>query len=204
MFIDTRAGVTVGTVNAATSESGHAAVLGRVSSVGVGGSSTGGGIGFPAGAHGYAIDRLRAIEVVLPSGKTVLAMRNNQYSDLFWALQGGGGQFGICTTFYQEAASEPPSAIVAVYLLLNDTATGQQAMSNTVDFFAQIKDPFSLMYYTIGVLPDSSANIPSSVGVRPVLVALQLNDSSNPNPADFATTFAPLTKKLPSTAGNTL
>ena len=94
-----------------TNGSGYALVAARDGDVGVGGFSTGGGIGWIAGVllllaitrehiltskqvYGYAIDRLRAVEVVLMSGATVLATKTNAYSDLFWALQGGGGQFG--------------------------------------------------------------------------------------------------------------
>ena len=94
-------------VQKATNGSGLTAVGARVSGVGVGGFSTGGGIGFLAGAYGFAIDRLRAIEAVLMSGQIVYATKTNGYSDLFWALQGGGGQFAIVTKFYQEAAPEP-------------------------------------------------------------------------------------------------
>ena len=94
-------------VQTATNGSGYTAVGARMSTVGVGGFSTGGGIGFLAGAYGYATDRLRALEIVLMSGDIVYATKTNAYSDLFWALQGGGGQFAIVTKFYQEAAPEP-------------------------------------------------------------------------------------------------
>lgn len=94
-------------VQTATNGSGYTAVGGRMSTIGVGGFSTGGGIGFLAGAYGYATDRLRAMEIVLMSGEIVYATKANAYSDLFWALQGGGGQFAIVTKFYQEAAPEP-------------------------------------------------------------------------------------------------
>lgn len=94
-------------VQTTTNGTGYTAVGGRMSTIGVGGFSTGGGIGFLAGAYGYAIDRLRAMEIVLLSGEVVYATKTNVYSDLFWALQGGGGQFAIVTKFYQEAAPEP-------------------------------------------------------------------------------------------------
>ena len=197
-------GATAGSVNEVTAGSGYAAVMARINNVGVGGFSTGGGIGYLAGVYGYASDRLRAIEVVLPSGKVVLATKKNEYSDLFWALQGGGGQFGICTTFYQEAVPEPPFVTVAAYFLPTDAATSAQAISNTVDFFAQNKDPFSLMYFAVGVFPDSGKQDPSTFALRPVVITLQLNDPTNPKQADFSTAFASMTKNLPITAANTL
>lgn len=103
-------------VQTATNGSGYTAVGARMSTVGVGGYSTGGGIGFLAGAYGYATDRLRAMEIVLMSGQIVYATKTNEYSDLFWALQGGGGQFAIVTKFYQEAAPEPVGTVPLIFL----------------------------------------------------------------------------------------
>jgi FAD/FMN-containing dehydrogenase len=109
-------GATWAQVESSAGGSGLVVVGSRCSSVGVGGFSTGGSIGFLAGAYGYAIDRLVALKVVLPSGDVVNATRQNEYADLFWALQGGGGQFGIVTTFYQEALPEPTEASIGVYV----------------------------------------------------------------------------------------
>lgn len=60
-----------------TAGTGYTAVAARDSDVGVGGFSTGGGIGFLAGAYGFAIDRLLAMDVVLPSGALVTATKDN-------------------------------------------------------------------------------------------------------------------------------
>ncbi|KAI4823132.1 FAD-binding domain-containing protein, partial [Aureobasidium sp. EXF-8845] len=109
-------GATWKQVTDTTSNTGFTAVGARVGDVGVGGFSSGGGIGFLAGAYGYAIDRLRALEIVLMSGKIVPATNTNEYSDLFWAIQGGGGQFGIVTTFYQEAVPEPTSSEFGIWI----------------------------------------------------------------------------------------
>lgn len=85
-------GTTSEQVAAALQGSGYIAVTARVGNVGMGGFSTGGGIGFLAGPYGYAIDRLVAMEVVLPgTGKQVTVTAYNEHSDLFWALRGGGG-----------------------------------------------------------------------------------------------------------------
>lgn len=135
-----------------TNGTGFTAVGARVGEVGVGGFSTGGGIGFLAGAYGYAIDRLRAVEVVLMSGEIVLATKTNRYSDLFWAIQGGGGQFGIVTTFYQEAIPEPTSSEFGIWVVAKDS--WDRARQNTVEFFETNDDPFSLMYYSLGYYPE--------------------------------------------------
>lgn len=71
-------GVTSFGLQSAVNGTGWTAVTPRASSVGMGGFSTGGGIGFMANAYGYAIDRLVALEVVLPSGETVIATKKKQ------------------------------------------------------------------------------------------------------------------------------
>ena len=149
--ISYQGGATWKQVTDVTSNTGFAAVGARVGDVGVGGFSTGGGIGFLAGAYGYAIDRIRAFEVVLLSGKIVVATKTNKYSDLFWALQGGGGQFGIVTTFYQEAVPEPTSSEFGIWIVARNS--WERARQNTVQFFNSNNDPFSLMYYSLGYYP---------------------------------------------------
>lgn len=85
--------------------------------------STGGGIGFLAPAYGYASDRLLQMEVVLPNGDLVLATETNKYSDLFFALRGGNGQFGIVTTFWQEAVPEPQNPTFGAYVIPPEKTT---------------------------------------------------------------------------------
>jgi FAD/FMN-containing dehydrogenase len=75
---------------------------GDTKSVGVGGLTLGGGIGWFVREHGLALDSLIAAEVVLASGE-VVAANAEEHSDLFWALRGGGGNFGVATTFVFEA-----------------------------------------------------------------------------------------------------
>jgi len=75
------------------------AIGGRVSTVGVPGLILGGGINFFSNKYGFAMDNVLSFEVVLANGNIVSATASNKYRDLFWALKGGGGQFGIVTQF---------------------------------------------------------------------------------------------------------
>ncbi len=67
---------------------------GVVSSTGVAGLTLGGGLGWLMGKHGMAVDNLRAVELVTAAGD-VLRVSEDAHADLFWALRGGGGNFGV-------------------------------------------------------------------------------------------------------------
>ncbi|KAI0140423.1 FAD-binding domain-containing protein [Xylariaceae sp. FL1272] len=73
-------------------------VGGRVASVGIGGLLLGGGISFFSGQYGWACDNILDYEIVLASGE-ILDVNALTHPDLFWALRGGGGNFGIVTQF---------------------------------------------------------------------------------------------------------
>jgi hypothetical protein len=91
-------GCLLGDVDRATQEHGLATVLGFVSEVGVAGLTLGGGFGYLARRFGWAVDNLEEVEVVTADGEVRIANRD-QYPDLFWALRGGGGNFGVVTRF---------------------------------------------------------------------------------------------------------
>ena len=96
-------GATWGAFNDATHAHGLATTGGIISTTGVGGLTLGGGIGYLTRGHGLSCDNLRAAEVVTADGK-VVAATEHENADLFWALRGGGGNFGVVTAFEYDAA----------------------------------------------------------------------------------------------------
>ena len=92
-------GITAGELIAAAEPHGLVAVTGTVGAVGFAGLTLGGGYGPLGPSHGLAADNLMSAEVVLASGEVVVAS-NNENADLFWAIRGGGGNFGVVTTLH--------------------------------------------------------------------------------------------------------
>lgn len=81
--------------------------------VGVGGFTLGGGIGLLSREHGLAVDNLRGVELVTAEGEFVHA-RDDTNADLFWALRGGSGNFGVVTGFEFDCHPTKPQALVAM------------------------------------------------------------------------------------------
>jgi FAD/FMN-containing dehydrogenase len=92
------AGNTTGAVTVAVEKHGLMVGFGDTATVGIGGLTTGGGIGYMLRKHGLTIDNLIAAEVVTASGEIIVADALN-HPDLFWAVRGGGGNFGVVTRF---------------------------------------------------------------------------------------------------------
>jgi FAD binding domain len=92
------AGVTWGEFDRETQAFGLATTGGLVSTTGIAGLTLGGGLGWLMGKHGLACDNLISVDVVTADGRLLTASKS-RHEDLFWGLRGGGGNFGIATSF---------------------------------------------------------------------------------------------------------
>ena len=124
--IDTKArtawaqpGLTAGEYTVAAAQHGLATGFGDTGSVGIGGITLAGGIGYLVRKHGLAIDNLLAAEVVT-AGSQVLRVDDQSHPELFWALRGGGGNFGVATGL--QFRLHPPAQVVGGMLLLPATS----------------------------------------------------------------------------------
>ncbi|MGH2716627.1 MAG: FAD-binding oxidoreductase [Thermoleophilaceae bacterium] len=134
-----QAGVTVGELDRATAAFGLATPSGVVSSTGIAGLTLGGGIAWLMGKHGMAVDNLLSAEVVLASGEVVTASEDAD-PDLFWALRGGGGNFGVVTSF--EYRTHPFASVLAGPVL-HPLAAAPQLFSFYREFAADLPDELS-------------------------------------------------------------
>ncbi len=111
-------GMLCGAVEIETARAGVATVLGQCPSVGVGGFLLGGGVGPLMSKYGLGCDNVVAAELVLADGRLVKASAQEN-PDLYWAIRGGGGNFGIVTAF--EVALHPVAQVFAGNITLEST-----------------------------------------------------------------------------------
>jgi FAD/FMN-containing dehydrogenase len=126
-------GCTSGDVDHATHPFGLAVPFGIVSTTGVAGLTLGGGTGYLTRKHGLTIDNLLEADVVLADGRFVTASKT-QNPDLFWAIRGGGGNFGVVTSFLFQA--HPVKMVYAGPVFWDATLHGKTVMKAYRDFIA--------------------------------------------------------------------
>jgi FAD/FMN-containing dehydrogenase len=132
-------GCTQGDVEHATHAFGLAVPAGIVSTTGIAGLTLGGGTGYLTRKHGLTIDNLLEADVVRADGSFVTASRT-QHPDLFWALRGGGGNFGVVTSFEYRAHK---LAHVLGGPVLHPLATAPQLFSFYREYAANLPDELS-------------------------------------------------------------
>ena len=129
-------GCTWGEVNDALQAFGLAATGGFVSVTGVSGLTLGGGLGWLVRKYGLALDNLLSAEVVLADGQRVTASADEN-EELFWAIRGGGGNFGVVTSFVFQA--HPLGAVLAG-IVLHPAAVASDAIRRWRDLEAGAPD----------------------------------------------------------------
>src|SRR5712691_7043433 len=131
---------------------GLATTGGTNSDTGVGGLTLGGGLGWLAGKYGLACDNLLSVDLVTADG-TVLTASATEHADLFWGLRGGGGNFGVVTSF--EYQLHPVGPVLAGMVLYPFTKA-REALTLYRDFATAIPDEVN----TIGALLTSPDGVP--------------------------------------------
>jgi len=142
-------GTTLGEVDHATHAFGLAVPAGIISTTGVGGLTLGGGLGHLTRKYGLAIDNLVEADVVLADGSLVRASESD-HPDLFWALRGGGGNFGVVTSFTFQA--RPVSTVVGGPMLW-PLEQASEVLAFYSDFLSQAPDELNGFFAFLTVPP---------------------------------------------------
>jgi FAD/FMN-containing dehydrogenase len=171
-------GCRLGDVDAATGQHAMIVPAGIMSETGVAGLALGGGIGWFSRKHGLTCDQFAELEVVLASGEVVTASPAHN-PDLFWALRGGGGNFGIVTRFTFNTFDFGPMMRIGVSLYHPDQATAAlreyasiyPTLGRNVGFHAALKHDMPALPF----VP------PELVGARMLmLISMWLDDAEDP------------------------
>ena len=153
-------GVTWAELNRETQLYGLAVTGGVVSSTGIAGLTLGGGLGWLMGKHGMALDNLRSAELVTADGK-VVRTANDEYADLFWAVRGGGGNFGVATSF--EFELHPVGPTITGGLVAHPFERAREVLKFFRDFTMSLPDEFTVFGGLIHAPDGSGAKLAAIV-----------------------------------------
>ncbi|AJA60963.1 MULTISPECIES: FAD-binding oxidoreductase [Bradyrhizobium] len=154
-----------GDVDHETQAHGLATTGGIVSHTGVAGLTLGGGVGWLMRKHGLTVDNLLAINLVTADGG-LLRVSEDEHPDLFWALRGGGGNFGVVTSF--EFRLHPVGPIVLAGPILWDATDAAEVLRLYRDFIADAPDELGTVV-RFGTAPPLTV-IPENLHWRPVMM----------------------------------
>jgi hypothetical protein len=133
-------GCTAADLDHATHAFGLAVPLGIVGSTGVAGLTLGGGTGYLTRKHGLTVDNLLEVDMVLADGSFVTASKD-KHPDLFWAVRGGGGNFGVVTSFLFQAH---PAKMVFAGPIFWDAKNAKAVMAAYRDFIGKAPEDLGL------------------------------------------------------------
>jgi FAD/FMN-containing dehydrogenase len=134
-------GLTWAELNRETQLYGLAVTGGVVSTTGIAGLTLGGGLGWLMGKYGLALDNLRSVELVTAEGRVLQASKDEQ-PDLFWALRGGGGNFGVAASF--EYQLHPVGPTITGGLVAHPFERARDALRFFRDFTASLPDEMTV------------------------------------------------------------
>jgi FAD/FMN-containing dehydrogenase len=134
-------GVTLGELDKEAQAFGLATPLGINSTTGVAGLTLGGGFGWLSRKHGLTVDNLLAVDVVTAEGE-LLHASEDEHPDLFWAMRGGGGNFGVVTSF--EYRLHPVGPDVLAGLVFHPIAHAKELLGAYRRFAAQAPDELTV------------------------------------------------------------
>ena len=154
-----------GDVDRETQVHGLATTGGIVSHTGVAGLTLGGGVGWLMRTHGLTIDNLLAVDVVTADG-TLLRASEDEHRDLFWALRGGGGNFGVVTAFEFRLHSVGPTVLAGP--ILWDASDVSAVLRTYRDFVSDAPDELGTVV-RFGTAPPLPV-IPEKLHWRPVVM----------------------------------
>ena len=145
-------GVTLGELDRETQRFGLATTGGLISTTGVAGLTLGGGLGWLARKFGTACDNLLSAQVVTPAGEIVTASESEN-PDLFWGLRGGGGNFGIVTTFEYRLHRVGPEVLAGA--VFHPLERGEAVLRFFHDFAREAPDELTAIaqVFTAGPAP---------------------------------------------------
>jgi FAD/FMN-containing dehydrogenase len=178
-------GATWADVDAATQQHGLATPGGFISHTGIAGLTLGGGIGWLTKKAGLTCDNLLAAEVVTAEASIVRASRD-EHPDLFWALRGGGGNFGVVTSF--EFALHPVDPMVNLGLFFFGLENGPEALSFSRDFIKALPDE-ATAFLGIGLSAPPAPFVPEQYRFRTGHALIVVGFGS---PAERASIVAPI------------
>ena len=154
-------GVNWNEFNAATAEHGLAVTGGAISTTGIAGLTLGGGLGWLMGVQGFAADNLLSVELVTASGE-VLDVTQESHPDLFWALRGGGGNFGVATSF--EYRLHPVGQVVGGLAVHPFDGRRKRCLAFYRDFTRSLPDELTV-FAALAHAPDGSGAKIAAVAV---------------------------------------
>ncbi len=158
-------GVTWGDLDRETQIFGLAAPGGVVSTTGIAGLTLGGGLGWLRSKYGLACDNLISVDLVTASGELIQASADEN-SDLFWAIHGGGGNFGIVTSFEYRLHPVGPQVMMCVVMYAAEDAT--TILPAWRDFMSQAPDEVSSQAYFWGI--PAVEGFPQEIWNKPLLI----------------------------------